>query len=118
MKKRTASQNGRRSRAKGAAFEREVAIIFRNVFPDARRRLENHKDDANGVDLMNTGRFKIQCKKLKDWAPVGRIKEITLEEGDIPVLITAGDNKPAMAVLPLEDFMDLVGMFYQMKAGA
>jgi len=102
--------SGKRNRAKGLAFERQVAIWLRDIFPGARRWLENHKDDANGIDLQGTGCFRFQVKKLKGYCSVATINEIKCEPelGDVPVLVTAGDNLPAMAVLPLKDFLWLL----------
>lgn len=102
--------SGKKNRAKGLAFERQVAIWLRDIFPGARRWLENHKDDANGIDLQGTGCLKFQIKKLQKYASVATINEIKCEPelGDVPVLITAGDNLPAMAVLPLTDFLWLL----------
>lgn len=83
---------------------------LRVVFPEARRLLEYHSDDAKGVDVQNTGRFKFQCKKWKAYAPVTCIQEIECEPvlGDVPVLVTAGDNLTPMAVLPFDDFLDML----------
>lgn len=101
---------GRRARTKGHGFEREVAIALRSVFPDARRHLEYQDVEANGVDLVETGEFKIQCKRLKKYASISMIEEIVCDElfGDVPVLVTAGDSKPAMAVLPFEELIRLI----------
>jgi hypothetical protein len=103
--------SGKGARAKGLNFERDVADKLRGVFPDARRLFEFHEADANGVDLQNTGDLRIQCKKLKRYASITKIQEIQHEPfcGEIPVLVTAGDRQPAMAVLPLEDFIWLIG---------
>lgn len=101
---------GRRSRTKGHQFERDIAIELRPIFPDSRRHLEYHSRDANGVDLVETGRLKIQCKKLKKYAPLTAIKQIKCARdlGDVPVLITAGDNQEPLAALPLSDFIELL----------
>lgn len=101
---------GRRARTKGHSFEREVAIALRHIFPEARRHLEYQDQEANGIDLVNTGSFKIQCKKLKTYAPVNTIEEVQADRllGDVPVLVTAADNARPMAVLDFEDFIKLV----------
>lgn len=108
VKKRTASQNGRRSRTKGHSFERWVANQLRVVFPNARRHLEYHSADANGVDIINTGFLRIQCKKLKKYAQIKMIEEIKVDPLDyfIPILITAADGKPPMVVMSFEYFMN------------
>lgn len=102
--------SGRASRDKGRRFEQEVAIRFRDVYPRARRLLENHAEDAQGVDLLHTGPFKVQCKALGNYAPLARIQEVQCDRalGDIPVLVTKGDNLEPLAALPLSDFLRLV----------
>ncbi len=102
--------SGKRSRTKGHSFEREMAIALRPVFPEARRLLENHSDDANGVDLMHTGEYRIQCKRLRNYAPLNKIEEVEFDEllGEIPVLITQGDRKRPLVCLPLEEFIRLL----------
>lgn len=104
---------GRASRKKGHQFERDVAIMFRGIFPGARRQLEYHEDDCLGVDIAGTGRWKVQCKKLRDYAPISRIREVQCNRvlGDVPILVTAGDNKEPMAVLPLEDLLYLIRLY-------
>lgn len=108
---------GRASRSKGHNFERLVAKELQILWPEARRQLEYHKDDANGVDIQNTGDFRFQCKKMKKYARINAIKEIQCEEflGHIPVLVTAGDNEPPMAVLSFENLLDLIGVFLAKK---
>lgn len=104
------SKRGRNSRRKGAQFERDVANALRLVWPYARRHLENHEDDAaEGRDLMNTGDYRFQLKKLKNYAPINCIKEVkTIRElGEIPVLVTAGNGTEPMAVLPFEELIRL-----------
>jgi hypothetical protein len=105
--------SGRGARQKGLNFERDVANKLRGIFPGARRQLEFQIEDANGVDLQNTGPFKFQCKKLKRYAPVATIREIKFEPlaGEVPVLVTAGDREPAMAVLSFNDFIWLLESF-------
>lgn len=109
---------GRLSRNKGAKFEREVAIAFRKIFPEARRHLEFQVEEAAaGCDLVNTGPFKIQCKRFKGYAPLTAIDEVVCDEvfGDIPVLVTRGDDRRALAALPLDDFLALVRIAFGAK---
>lgn len=101
---------GRRARTKGHSFEREIAIQLRDIFPKARRHLEYQDAEANGVDLVETGRFRIQCKRLKKYASLTMIEEIQSDElsGEVPVLVTQGDGKPVLVALPLADFLCLL----------
>lgn len=104
-------KGGKFARRKGHTFERDLAIMLRPWFPKARRQLEFQKDCALGVDLAETGRFKFQCKKLKKYAPISTMDEIQCDRdllGDIPVLVTAADNLPAMVVMHLDDFLAIL----------
>lgn len=98
------------SRRKGHQFERNVAIEFRKIFPGARRHLEYHEDDANGVDLIGTKPFLIQCKRGRKLASINKIFEIQIDpiDGGIPLLITQGDNTDIYAALPLHFFLRMV----------
>ena len=99
--------SGLRSRRKGHAFERWVANRFKIFFPYAERKLEYQESEADGIDLKNTGNFRVQCKAYKNYAPISKIEEIKKKDG-IPLLVTKGDNKPPMVVLSLSDFMLLI----------
>lgn len=68
MTTRTPSQRSAMSRAKGAKFERRLAVAFRPYFPDARRSRDNGFRSSNGsspdtgdVDL-GTGEFFVSAK--------------------------------------------------------
>lgn len=100
---------GKSQRTKGHSFERWVAKAMRKVFPGARRQLEYHADDCNGVDIADTGPFRVQCKAYANYAPISKIKEVQHDPAwEIPVLVTKGDFEQPMAVIPFEDFMFLV----------
>ena len=98
------------ARDKGHGFEREIAIRLREVFPRARRQLEYQIQDCKGVDIAETGHYRIQCKRLKKYVNPSKIEEIQLQmpEVEIPVLITKADRKPALAVLPLDVLIRLL----------
>lgn len=100
--------SGARSRRKGHQFERDIAIAFKKAgYDKAQRQLEYQMNQCQGVDLANTGRYRVQCKKLKSYASINTINEIKDTSG-VPVLITAGDRLEPMAVLPFKDFIELI----------
>jgi hypothetical protein len=110
-KVKTKSQLGKLSRRKGHQFERDIANKLKEIWPNARRHLENHEDDAKeGKDLLGTGDFKFQLKRLKRYAPINCIDELKVDRllGDVPILITAGNNLEAMAVMPFDDLVWLL----------
>jgi len=98
---------GALSRTKGHSYERAIAKAFRDHgFPEAGRHLEYQTDEANGVDLKNTGPYLVQCKRGRAYAPITAIEEISGE--GVPLLVTKADNKPDMVVMPLAEFLRLV----------
>jgi hypothetical protein len=99
---------GKSQRVKGHSFERWTAQQFRPVYPDARRDL-NDTHGGSGIDLENTGTLAIQCKAYKDYAPISKIEEIQVGDDRCPVLVTKGDGKKPMAVLPLSWLIAILG---------
>lgn len=94
---------------KGKSFERDVANALLHIFPRAQRMLEYQQSKTIGVDLENTGEFDIQCKRNQAYAPISRISEIQVRDPSrTPVLITKGNNVPAMAILPFDKFISLL----------
>lgn len=55
---------GRRSRNKGAAFEREIARRLRVVWPDARRGIGQARSASEVSDVEGTP-YWIECKRCK-----------------------------------------------------
>jgi hypothetical protein len=89
--------------------------MLKHIFPNAQRHFEFRFQEAHGIDLDNTGRYKFQCKWYRDYVPISKIFEIKSEPllGDIPVLVTASQNdsqgsRPPMAVLPLACLIELI----------
>lgn len=96
--------SGRRSRNKGLNFERTIAQELRKIgFPKACRQLEYQ--EGLGIDIAHAGIIDIQAKAYKDYAPISKINEVPKKKGRVPVLVTKGDHKTPMAVLPFEWFL-------------
>jgi hypothetical protein len=113
MKKKKSAKrkwSGAASRRKGHQFERWVAEQFRKTYPEARRQLEYHADDAKGIDITNVGAYRPQCKRGRRYASLTAIEEIQIcpIEGGVPVLITKGDDKEPLACMPFKHFLWLV----------
>lgn len=108
------SRLSKMSRTKGHSFERETAIALRLVFPAARRHLEYQDCEANGVDLVETGHYRVQCKRGRKYASLSAIKEVTADElmGEVPVLVTKGDGERPLVCMPLEEFIRLLKKSY------
>lgn len=96
----------KKSRRKGHGYEREIAQKLKDLFPEAKRKLEYQASDCTGVDLSNTGRLKIQAKRHKKYTSISKIKEI--EEEGIHLLVTKGDREPDIVCLYLDDFIEIL----------
>jgi hypothetical protein len=108
---RTRSQNGRRSRAKGHAFEREVAATMRAVYPDAERCIAQARTAAReGCDVEGTP-FWIECKVGARPDVLGAMKQATRDRGEDtrPVLVVARrDRGPTTVTMELDAFVALL----------
>ena len=98
-------------RTKGAAFERKIARAFRAY--NGKRLLEYQQatDRATGmlgVDVL-CDRFAIQCKRYQGYAPISKLAEVVVPDGNlIPLLITKADRQQAVVVIGLDDFLELL----------
>ena len=100
---------GKLSRTKGHSFERECANDFKGIgFPDAKRNLTETQTGGQGIDLVGTGDFDVQCKRKKSYVSINTIDEIPKVKDRIRVLVTKADRKPAMAVIEYDDFLTLI----------
>lgn len=113
-KKRKVSHKG--ARAKGLAFERQIANELGHIFPEAKRQLEYQTDECLGTDIAGTDRIRIQCKNKQGYVSVSTIHEIRVRnEKDIPVLVTKGNKQEAMAVLPFRWLVTLLEVAYGLE---
>jgi len=106
---------GKMSRTKGHSYERKTAQVFQKLgFKDAKRQLEYQ--EGLGVDLANTGPFRVQCKRYKGYAPITKLEEVPKTSENIPLLITKADHKPDVVALYLDDFIRIledIGVAYE-----
>lgn len=93
-------------RNKGLSYERKIARLFREIYPNAKRKLEYQIDECTGVDLEGVGPFLVQCKRLKKYASISKIKEV--QGRGIHALVTRGDNERDVICLYLDDFLKIV----------
>lgn len=99
---------GKRSRDKGANWERKVAKILANIWPEARRNLSQSRSARReGGDILGTP-FHIECKAEKRvdvnaaWRQAKRDADASLPLGSI-ILICKSDNLPPFVVLQTVD---------------
>lgn len=107
---------GKMARRKGQEFERQCAKDFRKLgFPDARRHFESRKEAAEmGIDLENTGNWRVQCKKARKYVPVNTINQINAE--GIHLLLASADHEETMAVMRWSDLQKIlndIGIAYE-----
>jgi len=99
-------------RAKGIKFEQDIARQMREDcgFEDAMTsRAGDREKDSQGIDLINTEPFAIQCKRYAKYAPATCLEEVKLQEGyEIPILLTKADRAKTLAILPWEDLKLLI----------
>lgn len=117
--KRKISHKG--ARKKGHDFERYVASRFVDAgWTKAKRHLEYQPGTQQGFDLDGTYPFKVQCKKHAKYVNPSLISEINpVNPGDIPVLVTAGNNKEPLACLSFDSFLLLsraASLYYDLQA--
>lgn len=86
---------------------------MRKLYPAARRHLEYQDGEANGIDIANTGHYKVQCKCLRNQpnipAVMKEIQNVGIEE--IPMVIWKQDGKGEFAAFRLEDAILLMSRF-------
>ena len=100
---------GKMSRTKGHDFEREIARDFQSIgYKDAKRNVTEAQTGGQGIDLVGTDIFDVQCKRKRAYSPINTIDEVPVTRDRIRLLITKADRKPAMAVLEWNDLMDLI----------
>jgi len=108
---------GRASRRKGHDWEREVAARFRAVFGEnaVRRGLQSRSGEE--VPDVEVPCFWVECKREKRTNPKAALMQAVASapKGRIPVAMCKEDRCEPMATLLLDDFLDLVGEWWQLS---
>ena len=99
---------GKSSRTKGHSWEREVAIMFRGIFPEARRGLQ-YQDGLQCSDVVGTP-FHIECKRCRkvNYREAMRQAMSECKQGFAPVVIAKDDREAPVVMMLLDDFLDFV----------
>lgn len=110
---------GKAEREKGKRFERSIANIFGQIFPEAKRTgwmqsKEKALPGANGEDIdvpdVVAGPFDIETKHKKRHDPWGMMKQAFAQarKGQIPLgVMRRGPNEDTLVVMELGDFLEL-----------
>lgn len=108
--KRKKPSKGKAARTKGHSFERLVAILLREIDPDARRNVE--ETQKAGHDIKTNLRFGIQCKCLSQWRlhpdQIMAQAEKPCTKDQIPLGVVKIDRKKPVAIMYLDDFVKWV----------
>lgn len=98
---------GKAERLKGHNFEREMAKVFRDFFPGARRGLQ-YRDGADAPDVEGTP-YHIECKVGKRTNIKGAIRQAREATDGRPVVaITKDDRCETLVTTNLQTFLELI----------
>ena len=112
-KKRTNSERGKLNKSRGAAFEREVAEMFRDrLGVQAKRRLGQAREGGHDIDLPSLLRLVTEAKRTK----TGQLRlpwliqatEAMTHESQIPLVVTRGDGADPVAIMWFEDLLTIL----------
>lgn len=118
MSKRSAL--GAKSRRKGAVGEREVAVLLRRSFPDARRRSSGEESQVErGRDLSGVPGFCVQvCRAVRP--PIER-KLVEAQKvraaGELAVAFTRSDRGMWLATMAIHDWLAAIDLYRQARGG-
>lgn len=98
--------SGRRSRNKGASFERRVAAMFKLVWPDALRGIGQARSASEVPDVDGTPLW-VECKKRKGNPDIpAALKQARAATDGRPVVaVTAKDFEEPLVTMYLVDWL-------------
>ena len=121
--KRTNSERGKLNKSRGAAFEREVAEMFRDrLGVEAKRRLGQAREGGHDIEfgvgqlhpetnLPSLFGLVTEAKRTKTgqlrlpW--LMQAQEATTNESQIPLVVTRGDGADPVALLWFQDLLTI-----------
>lgn len=99
------------SKQKGSRFERQIAARLRTeLWPECytSRFMGCAWDDYNGIDLIGTGNFNVQCKALERTPPYHTILKNMPQGEKTNIVIHKRNNSGCIVAMELEDFIKLM----------
>ena len=98
------------SKNKGNHFEQQMVLRLKDVFPYVHtcRYTGNLFMDENKVDLTGTDPFYFQCKAQERTIPYHTILKQMPQTNNINVVLHKRNNSGVVAVLDLEDLLQLI----------
>jgi hypothetical protein len=95
---------------KGKTFERQIAIKFRELYPDSRRGYQ-FRDGSDAPDVV-VGEWWIECKRSKvqtnPKAALAQAIKASEGSGKKPIAVTKDDRSDILVTLRLDDFLPLL----------
>lgn len=98
------------SNRKGKDFEREIANYLKaHDHPDARRG-QQYKGGADSPDVIGLKGWHIECKRTERFNLYESLKQALRDKADDEkaLVIHRRNNEPSVAVLLLDDFMEVI----------
>lgn len=100
-------------RAKGHAFERQIAAEMRRIWPNAKRGFQARGGGQEQADVEGTP-FHLECKHGKKVnVRAAMAQAIADTNGRTPVVVFKDDRKEPLVVMLFEDWLEMAA-----KAGA
>ena len=104
---------GVNSKIKGNRFEQAMAMKLRHdlnwIHCWTSRFMGSYYQDHLGIDLTGTPNYNIQCKAVERLSPgYHEILAKMPQDNNTNIILHKKNNKGTVAVLPLDDFIDLV----------
>jgi len=90
---------GTNSRRKGATFERTVAQILRQVYPDAKRGFQ-FRAGTDAPDVISCGGWWVECKHgARTNAVAAHAQAVAASDGRTPLVITRDNRGPILVTV-------------------
>jgi hypothetical protein len=87
---------GKKSRDKGASYEREIANLFKTVYPDAKRGIGQARSASEVPDVDGTP-FWVECKDHKATLNLAKVYvKATIDRAKSPTIVS--QTKPIVIV--------------------
>ena len=102
--------SGRRSRTKGASYERELVHVFRDAMPGAevKRGLQPRGAHQDSVPDVDCPIYWVEAKRGKKPNPRAALKQAEADtDGRIPVAVIR-DDETAFVVMRLEHWLPML----------
>ncbi len=121
-KKRTPSQNGKRSRRKGHAAERELRDLLRRVWPECDRNIAQVRTGKKeGADILGTGDYHFESKcgaRPNAWAALKQAHADNGDSDDFVVAALKKDREDWIVAMRMDSFLWLVECYESFRKAA